>query len=127
MRKFTVAMGFVGVALAACTTTADAPAPATSAPASAAAPAEAAVTMSDAVGVYDMVWRNGQTGVYEVLAVTDAGAQVSYSYGDRTETDILPIRGNRIVGGGWFPTLTVRDDGSVRSSHSGSTARVSKR
>ena len=82
--------------------------------------------IANAAGVYEMEWKNGQIGTFTVHSMTSTTAKVSYAYGGKSKTKVLKVKGNRIRGGGWFPTLTIKADGSAGASHSGSSAAVSK-
>ncbi len=83
--------------------------------------------VSAAVGVYEMKWKNGKIGTFTIHAMSSTAANVSYEYGGKSKTKVLKVKGNRIKGGGWFPTLKINGDGSVSASHSGSSATVSKK
>ncbi|MDF1715539.1 MAG: hypothetical protein P1U75_02530 [Antarcticimicrobium sp.] len=78
------------------------------------------------VGSYNMTWGNGKTGTYEIHAIDDKAAKVTYSYGGKAKTKVLKVKKNRIVGGGWFPTATLGGGGVSDASHSGGGASVSR-
>ena len=85
------------------------------------------VQLSAAVGVYEMKWKNGKIGTFTIHAMSATAANVSYEYGGKTKTKILKVKGNRIKGGGWFPSLKINGNGTASASHSGSSPTVSKK
>jgi len=114
------------VSLAGCVETGESAAAASQTPATAAPAAAAPVDYSAAVGSYRMDWGRNRIGTYEIMSITAAGAQVTYSYGDESQSAVLPVRNGRIVGGGWFPTVALSSSGIASVSHNGSSASVSR-
>lgn len=78
------------------------------------------------VGSYDMSWSNGKSGTYEIHAINDNAAKVTYTYGGRSKTKVLKVKNGKIMGGGWFPTATLGGGGVSGASHSGGGASVSR-
>ncbi|MEM6308934.1 MAG: hypothetical protein AAF754_02700 [Pseudomonadota bacterium] len=77
-------------------------------------------------GTYDLTFASGQVGIYTVHSVTNDSAVITYSYGGKQQTAELPIRKQRIMGSGWFPTAWFDETSIKRAAFPGNRAAAKR-